>query len=119
MSNARYGELLRDPRWQRRRLEVMQRACWRCERCGDEKSELQVNHEQYVRGALPWDYPDEDLSCLCRTCHEQDRLTPKFHEQYETEPRDNYLLRKAQEIGLNYDEKAELAEFLRSSRRPA
>lgn len=65
-----YWELLRDPQWQRKRLEVMQRANFKCERCGDASSTLNVHHTYYTKGAMPWDYPDEALKCWCEPCHE-------------------------------------------------
>lgn len=65
-----YAELLRDPRWQKRRLEVLQAAGWRCSRCRNQKANLQVHHSRYIRGRMPWDYPDELLAVLCDDCHE-------------------------------------------------
>ena len=65
-----YSERLRDPRWQRRRLEVMARAKFRCESCGCARSFLHVHHKEYRRGRAPWDYPDDLLACLCESCHE-------------------------------------------------
>jgi hypothetical protein len=64
-----YSDLLRDPRWQRKRLEVMQRAGFACELCGDTRTTLNVHHTQYVRGRDPWDYPAAELRCLCEPCH--------------------------------------------------
>ena len=64
-----YAEKLRDPRWQRKRLEVMQSAGWACELCGDEKTTLNVHHRHYRRGAEPWDYKRRELQCLCEPCH--------------------------------------------------
>jgi len=64
-----HAEKLRDPRWQRRRLEVMQNAGFACERCADATETLNVHHVTYRKGADPWDYEDDDLRCLCQTCH--------------------------------------------------
>ena len=66
---SEYQTKLRDPRWQRRRLEKMQEADWQCEICGDDKSELHVHHREYWPDFEPWDYPLEQLRCLCRDCH--------------------------------------------------
>lgn len=66
-----YVERLRDPRWQRMRLSVLERAGWRCEWCGTAKVNLQIHHGYYEREALPWDYPVEALYCLCDYCHEK------------------------------------------------
>jgi hypothetical protein len=65
-----YQEKLKDPRWQRKRLEVMQYAEFRCQLCGDGKQTLNVHHSYYTREADPWDYPTGSLVCLCESCHE-------------------------------------------------
>jgi hypothetical protein len=65
---VKYSEKLRDPRWQRRRLEVMQRDDFRCKCCGDALSTLNVHHLMYVKE--PWDCPLEKLETLCERCHE-------------------------------------------------
>jgi 5-methylcytosine-specific restriction endonuclease McrA len=64
-----YSELLRDPRWQRKRLEVMERAHFACEECRSETRTLNVHHRFYEKGRAPWDYPDRALVCLCELCH--------------------------------------------------
>lgn len=66
-----YYELLRDPRWQRKRLEVMNRAGFKCERCADDKRTLNVHHRYYRDSVLPWDYPEDCYECLCEPCHEK------------------------------------------------
>jgi 5-methylcytosine-specific restriction endonuclease McrA len=64
-----YQRLLRDPRWQRRRLQIFERDGWTCRQCGDETSELQVHHTAYIAGAAPWEVPPRMLVTLCVTCH--------------------------------------------------
>jgi hypothetical protein len=64
-----YAEKLRDPRWQRRRLEIMQRDEFACRDCGSTSEMLNVHHSLYRKGADPWDYADDELSTLCRACH--------------------------------------------------
>lgn len=63
-----YSELLRSPKWQRKRLEIMQRDDWRCRSCTDDSNELHVHHFQYTT-PMPWDEPSENLVTLCTTCH--------------------------------------------------
>jgi len=65
-----YKEQLDSPQWQRRRLEKMQAADWKCEVCGDGKEKLHVHHRRYESGFSAWQYRDEDLQCLCATCHQ-------------------------------------------------
>lgn len=64
-----YAELLRDPRWQRRRLEVLARERFTCESCFSREKTLNVHHSIYRKGAAPWEYSDEELAVLCEDCH--------------------------------------------------
>lgn len=67
---ATYWEKLKDPRWQKKRLEVLQRAGFACENCHATDKTLHVHHGYYDRGMEPWEYADETLWCLCEECHE-------------------------------------------------
>lgn len=62
-----YYEKLQDPRWQRRRLEIMQRDRFRCLACGDSKNTLNVHHMAYH--SQPWLTPNDLLETLCVKCH--------------------------------------------------
>lgn len=77
MSRYDYSEKLKDPQWQKKRLQVMERAGWKCQSCGDAKETLCVHHLVYSKGE-PWDAPDETLECLCETCHENRELFNDF-----------------------------------------
>lgn len=66
-----YWELLRDPRWQKARLKVMQLADFTCEDCGAKDKTLNVHHAYYEKDKAPWEYPTESLHCLCETCHKK------------------------------------------------
>lgn len=59
----------KDPRWQKRRLEVMEFRGWRCQECGSDTKTLNVHHKLYRKGADPWEYSNEELACLCESCH--------------------------------------------------
>lgn len=65
-----YSELLKDPRWQRKRLEILNRADFKCEECMDGTSTLHVHHKIYRKGAKPWEYEHTELAALCEGCHE-------------------------------------------------
>jgi len=72
-----YFDKLRDVRWQKKRLEILNRAGFACEWCGRGEGLLRsgdllhVHHGYYVHGADPWDYEDSTLWCLCDSCHRQ------------------------------------------------
>lgn len=68
MSN--YAEKLKDPRWQKRRLEIMERDKWACQKCGSKEDTLHVHHVNYNKGAAPWEYDDKELVTFCLACHE-------------------------------------------------
>lgn len=70
-SSGDYARKLQDPRWQKRRLEILEKAGWECENCGNASKTLHVHHKHYEWGRDPWEYPDENLECLCSECHEQ------------------------------------------------
>jgi hypothetical protein len=72
-----YAEKLRDPRWQRRRLEVLSRAEFSCERCNATDKTLNVHHKLYKKGHAPWEYGDDELAVLCEPCH-------KVHHELDT-----------------------------------
>ena len=64
-----YWEKLKDPRWQRKRLEMLDSAGWQCEDCGAEDQTLHVHHKRYIKGRAPWEYSPVELSVLCDACH--------------------------------------------------
>lgn len=64
-----YSEKLKDPRWQRKRLEIMERDEFSCKLCGDDQTTLNVHHCFYGKRRDPWDYDNDHLITLCEHCH--------------------------------------------------
>lgn len=64
-----YSDKLKDPRWQKKRLEILNRDGFRCLACGDTKNTLHVHHCYYVSKREPWEYPNESLLTFCAKCH--------------------------------------------------
>lgn len=64
-----YKEKLKDPRWIKRRREIMERDNHRCMICGEDMSMLNVHHLHYRNDAEPWEYNDSELATLCEDCH--------------------------------------------------
>jgi 5-methylcytosine-specific restriction endonuclease McrA len=64
-----YWEKLKDPRWQRKRLEIMERDKFACRHCRSTDNTLNVHHRIYGKGLAPWDYGDHILITLCEDCH--------------------------------------------------
>lgn len=61
---------LRDPRWQRRRLEIFDRDNFCCVECGNSRDTLHIHHRRYIKNIEPWDYPASLLMTVCEKCHE-------------------------------------------------
>lgn len=70
--SSRYNDRMRDPRWQRRRLETFERDGWACTVCGAEDKTLHVHHAYYVSERQPWEYPAWCLATVCEDCHGKD-----------------------------------------------
>jgi hypothetical protein len=66
-----YSEKLKDPRWQKKRLEVLSAANFSCSYCGSDEDTLHVHHCYYERGLMPWEYEPDAYKCLCGDCHTQ------------------------------------------------
>jgi hypothetical protein len=64
-----YSEKLQDPRWQKKRLQIMSRDGFRCVKCDSETNTLTVHHFYYVTGRMPWEYPNGSMATMCRNCH--------------------------------------------------
>jgi hypothetical protein len=78
MSN--YTDLLNDPLWQRKRLEIFNRDNFTCQRCFNNRITLCVHHFAYQPGLKPWEYKNEDLITWCINCHENEHIKLKFQD---------------------------------------
>ena len=65
-----YKTKLKDPRWQKRRLEILKRDDFRCLLCGSRDKTLHVHHRMYFGD--PWEAPDWALETHCEECHDPD-----------------------------------------------
>lgn len=75
----KYSDKLRDPRWQKKRLLILNRDKFECRFCRDKTKELHVHHSFYESGFEPWEYPDDSLFTLCFRCHKE---AEKFKSEF-------------------------------------
>lgn len=66
-----YAEMLKDPRWQKRKTEILNRENFTCQLCGDTKNTLHVHHKYYLDNHKPWEYNNDALVSLCEHCHQR------------------------------------------------
>lgn len=79
---ASYSEKLKDPRWQKKRLQVLDHAEWRCQMCGAKDRTLNVHHSYYTKGKEPWQYALGALIATCEPCHDVIHKTVKQKADY-------------------------------------
>lgn len=65
-----YSEKLKSPRWQAKRLSIMQRDGFACRDCSAEDKTLHVHHCHYEKGE-PWEIDEQFLLTLCEKCHKR------------------------------------------------
>jgi hypothetical protein len=98
---SEYQQKLLDPRWQRKRLGILQRDEWRCQKCFDDTTTLHVHHRYYEQSCEPWDYHDNALVTLCADCHQA--------ETENRQPIEHGFLQLLRKIGLTYEDIDNLA----------
>jgi len=77
-----YSDLLKDPRWQRKRLEILERDDFTCQKCYETTKTLHVHHKVYSKQKVdPWTYADNVLITLCEDCHQSvsDNIKESIH----------------------------------------
>lgn len=68
----KYSEKLSDPRWQKKRLKILERDGFKCCFCDDKETTLHVHHKKY--NGQPWEAKNKDLETLCEHCHSLSHL---------------------------------------------
>lgn len=76
-----YAEKLRDPRWQKKRLKVMERDGFACRKCSDTTKTLHVHHNYYLPDSAPWEYMDSALFTVCDDCHAEEEAGKKHLDE--------------------------------------
>lgn len=72
MKKLSYKEQLKSPKWQKKRLEILNRDNFTCQICGATDKQLHVHHTTYISGKEIWDYNDFQLITLCDECHKEE-----------------------------------------------
>lgn len=88
--------MLQNPLWQRKRLEILNYADFRCQLCGCKTRMLHVHHSYYEKEKMPWEYPNGSMIVLCDKHHKwyhdllkeekEDRERRAMQQRYEAMP---------------------------------
>jgi hypothetical protein len=73
MNKPTYSDKLKNPLWQKKRLEIFNRDNFSCQCCKETTKELQVHHIEYIPGIMPWEYSNDMLKTLCVDCHRKEQ----------------------------------------------
>lgn len=98
-----YQEKLKNPKWQKKRLQILERDNFKCQSCGSDKNTLHVHHRFYKKGLNPWEYPDISLLTLCEDCHKE--------EEAKLQERGDELIQKMREANADSFHIGRLAGF--------
>lgn len=74
MNKKEYSEYLKNPKWQKKLLEILSRDNFSCVVCGngiDTDTQVHVHHLSYRKGRMPWEYEINDMRVLCKRCHQR------------------------------------------------
>lgn len=66
-TKSTYSEKLKNPAWQKKRLEILDRDKWTCQFCADKDTTLHVHHTEYKGD--PWQIESSKLKTVCDHCH--------------------------------------------------
>ena len=83
-TQAIYREYLKHPKWIERAFEIKERDNFCCQECHtyihalSKDCPLDVHHKQYIPNRMPWEYPDDLLITLCRSCHDGIHMADSF-----------------------------------------
>lgn len=104
-----YSELLKDPKWQLKKSEILIRDNGVCRFCGSSDRILHVHHIQYIQNRKPWEYESKYLITLCDLCHEKETL---YRKQQDKELTLNFA-----NIGFSYSDIQKLNELLSNKKK--
>jgi hypothetical protein len=80
-----WKEQIKSPKWQKKRLEVLNLRGFKCEECKNEDKTLHVHHRFYISGRLIHEYDNDVLQVLCEDCHKKEHVKKTdntVHEEY-------------------------------------
>lgn len=99
----KYAEKFKDPRWQKKRLEVLERDEWMCQQCFETTETLHIHHKAYEKGKYPWEYDNKYMITLCESCHEDETNTAKdIFDNLVKNIKINFLSQDAINISLGF-----------------
>lgn len=66
-----FQKQIKHPKWQQKRLEILERDEYMCQNCHTQEETLHVHHFFYKPKTLLWEYDESSLITLCSDCHNE------------------------------------------------
>jgi len=67
-----YSDQLKSPKWQKKRLDILNLRGFKCEKCNCEENQLHVHHRFYLKNRKAWEYDNDVFQVFCHICHENE-----------------------------------------------
>lgn len=74
MKKDDYLDQIKSPKWQKRRLDILNRDDFTCQMCGSKDKTLHVHHTIYIPKRKIWEYSDKQLITLCEDCYNKEHF---------------------------------------------
>jgi hypothetical protein len=72
-----YKDQIKSPKWQKKRLEILNLRGFKCEKCNCDEKQLHVHHRFYLKNRKAWEYDNDVFQVLCYVCHENEHNNTK------------------------------------------
>ncbi|MCP4651171.1 MAG: HNH endonuclease [PVC group bacterium] len=72
MTKKEYFNSFKDPKWQKKRLEILERDEFTCRLCKSKDDQLHAHHTVYYEELYPWEYYNYQIITLCDKCHKDE-----------------------------------------------
>ena len=66
-----FKDQYKHPKWQKKRLEILERDKYTCQNCEGTEDQLHVHHKSYKKNHKVWEYENDNFITLCNSCHEE------------------------------------------------
>lgn len=66
-----FNKQYKSPKWQKKRLEILERDEYTCQSCGEDEKTLHVHHYFYMKDLMLWEYDEKYLVTFCDYCHDE------------------------------------------------
>ena len=73
-----YQDQLKSPKWQKKRLDILNLRGFKCEKCNCEENQLHVHHRFYLKNRKAWEYDNDIFQVLCHICHENEHKKEQY-----------------------------------------